>query len=224
VNPATNGVLSAAFTLAVGLEPTGETDLGPGDSLAADASANLTVDFGFVNAAPTAIKLAYVKGWWENGKVTVEWETVSELNTLGFDLYRLTADGRVRVNIDLVPALNIERGGVYRVSEALPRPTGVVLYVLVEQETTGKQIQYGPFEVTAAPPAGITSVRVVAGAIELQFSGDPGTDYVIETTDDMLGGRWEPVGKFRSDPLGQILFHQPITGTEPLRFYRALRP
>lgn len=64
----------------------------------------------------------------------------------------------------------------------------------------------------------------VTGAIEMQFSGDPGTDYVIETTDDMLGGRWEAVGKFRSDPLGQILFHQPITGTEPLRFYRALRP
>jgi len=37
--------------------------------------------------------------------VTVEWETVTELDTAGFDLYRLGANGTwVRVNRDLMSA------------------------------------------------------------------------------------------------------------------------
>ena len=224
INPASTGVYSAAFTLTVGGEPTGETDLGPGDSLATDNSANLTVDFGFTAVNPTAVKLAYVKGWWSGGQVTVEWKTITELNTLGFDLERVTANGRVRVNADLVPALNVERGGVYRVSEALARPAGTIHYILVEHETTGRQLEYGPFDVTVAPAATVTAVHMGDRAVDFQFAGDPGADYQIESTDDLVNGPWQPVGVFRSDPLGVIQFHQPVDGTEPVRFYRALRP
>ena len=98
INPASTGVRSPAVTLSAASEPTGETDLGSGEPIVTDSSSNLTVDFGFTTSTPTAIRLNYVKGWWQDGLVTVEWETVTELNTLGFDLYRLTEAGRVPVN------------------------------------------------------------------------------------------------------------------------------
>jgi uncharacterized repeat protein (TIGR01451 family) len=222
--PASTGVRTAAFTLTSAGEPTGESDLGPGDGTVADNKANLTVDLGFASASPTAVKLSYVKGWWQDGQVTVEWETVSELNTLGFELYRLTDGGRVRVNSDLVAALNVERGGVYRVKEPLARPVAPVRYLLVEQETTGRRIDYGPFEITVAPAARVAGVQLVAGTLELQFAGDPGAEYVIETTDDVVHGRWVPLGRVTADAEGWFRHRQPLPETGPHGFFRALRP
>ncbi len=221
--PTSTGVRTAAFTLSPGSAPLGETDLGPGDGSIADNTANLTVDLGFASAAPTAITLAYVKGWWESGEVTVEWETLSELNTLGFELYRLEASGPVLVNADLIPALNVELGGVYRIRETMSRPAGVLRYLLVEQETTGKRIEYGPFEITVAPPAQVSSVRMLEGLLELQFTGEAGTDYLIETTDDLASGRWTEIGVYRSDPGGVLQIQHPVTGSDSVRFFRALQ-
>ncbi len=223
-NPSVTGVYSAAITLTVGGEPTGETDLGPADSVLTDASTNLTLDFGFVAAAPTAIKLSYVKGWWIDGRVTVEWETVSELNTLGFELYRLQGSDRIRVNADLVPALNVERGGVYRVDETMDRPTTTVSYILVEQETTGNRIEYGPFGISIQLGAKPTSARVVSGALVLRFAGEAAAEYQIESTDDLANGHWVPVGRLTADPSGTIEYQQRLVESEPVRFYRALRP
>lgn len=57
-NPQTsvNGILSGALTLGTGLQPTGETDLGPGDSALTDNLVDLTVDFSFyrLNLSGTA--------------------------------------------------------------------------------------------------------------------------------------------------------------------------
>jgi len=223
-NPSVTGVYSAAITLTVGGEPTGETDLGPGEPVLPTANSNLTLDFGFVAAAPTAIKLSYVKGWWIDGRVTVEWETVSELNTLGFELYRLQGSDRIRVNADLVPALNVERGGVYRVDEAMDRPTTTVSYILVEQETTGNRIEYGPFGISIQSVAKPTSARVVSGALVLRFAGEGAAEYQIESTDDLANGHWVPVGRLTADPGGTIEYQQRLVESEPVRFYRALRP
>ena len=223
VVPQSTGVMTAAFTLTSGGEPTGETDIGPGDAVVADNRANLTVDLGFASIVPTAIRLAYVKGWWEAGEVTIEWETINELNTLGFEIYRLEAQGPVLVNADLVPALNVELGGVYRVRESMPRPRGVVRYLLVELETTGRRLEYGPFEIAVAPPARMMSVRMVGGILELEFHGEPGADYLVETTNDLTSGRWTESGTSRSDSAGLIRFRQEVEGSDPVRFFRALR-
>jgi hypothetical protein len=190
----------------------------------ADAAANLTIDFGFVSTAPTAVKVGYVKGWWTAGQVTAEWETVSELDTLGFDLYRLDGGNRVRVNAALVAALNVERGGVYRVTEAMTKPTGPLSYLLVERETTGKQIEYGPFTVLVQSAAAVSSVDSKGGALEFRFNGEPGATYDIESTGDMVHGRWTRVGTATADADGVLLFHQPVGGSDPVRFYRALKP
>jgi len=227
VSPTVTGVFSAAFTLTVAGEPLNEADVNPNetDTLIADASANLTVDFGFAPFVPTAITLASLRGWWVEGEVTVEWETISELNTAGFDLYRLMTDGeRVRINTALIPALNVAQGGVYRAGESLNQPSAPVQYLLVEIETTGKQIEYGPFEIVVAAPARVSAMRLIGDAVQLEFTGEPGIDYLIETTDDLIYGRWKTAGRFRSDPSGSILYHHPLDRGETARFYRALRP
>lgn len=224
INPASTGVRSPAVTLSAASEPTGETDLGTGEPIVTDNSSNLTVDFGFTTSTPTAIRLNYVKGWWQDGLVTVEWETLTELNTLGFDLYRLTEAGRVRVNADLVAALNVERGGVYRVGESMARPAAPVRYVLVEQETTGLRLDYGPFEITVAAPARVAAIELTEGTLELRFAGEPGAEYQIETTDDLVHGRWLPLVRVAADPEGWFRHRQPLPESGPQGFFRALRP
>ncbi len=224
INPVGTGVRSASVTIATTGMPTGEVDKGAGEGAVADAAADLTIDFGFVAAAPTAVKLGYVKGWWTGGQATVEWETVSELGALGFDLYRLEGGKRTRVNADLVAALNVERGGVYRVAEAMTKPTGPLSYLLVELEITGKQIEYGPFTVLVQSGASVSSVDAKGGALEFRFSGEPGATYEIECTEDMVHGRWTRVGTVTADADGVLLVHQPVGGSDPVRFYRALKP
>jgi hypothetical protein len=218
INPLMTGVRTAAISLSFGSEP-GGLDLGAGD--VNDANSNLTVDLGFSAPPPTAIRLRYFKGWSLNGHVTVEWATANELNTLGFDLYRLESDGRrVLVNVDLVPALNQAAGAVYRVfDDHLPVPSRQ-RYELVELETTGVVNTYGPFEVLVRAAAVPKGLRVTATEVEVSFSGEPGTEYEIESTDDLKNGHWDSSGRVRADENGAILLRDALRST--MKFYRAL--
>ncbi len=218
INPAATGVRSAAVTLTLGGEP-GGSDLGPGD--VNDSNSNLTVDFGFASPPPTAVTLAYVKGWALGGKVTVEWETVTEQNTAGFDLYRLTpGGGKVRVNGSLIAALNREAGGVYRVlDENLPVPSHQT-YELVETETSGKVNTYGPFAVEVRAAAVGQGVRVADGRVRVSFQGAADAEYEIEVTEDLLAGRWISAGVVRAGSTGELVYEESRGGT--MRFYRAL--
>ena len=223
--PANNGVRSGTVTMTLNGAPTTESgDLGPGNGSFADNNVNFTVDFGFVASAATAVKLGYVKGWWLDGQVTVEWETVSELNTLGFDLYRMDLGGSQRVNAHLIPALNVEKGGVYHFSEPLPRLTAPLSYILVEQETTGGRREYGPFQILVQTAAAVTSASYVGGVLELRLAGDPGVTYQVESTDDLVHGRWTQAGQATADANGVILCYEPLSSSGGARFYRALRP
>jgi fimbrial isopeptide formation D2 family protein/uncharacterized repeat protein (TIGR01451 family) len=225
VNPAFSGVRSAAVTLTAGGEPTAELDLAPLDLAFIDNSSNLTVDFGFALQPPTAVTLAYVKGWWEDGRVVVEWETLTEYNTAGFDLFRLSgAGGRVRVNEALIPALHSERGGVYRSEDRGVGEPSTQVYELVETETNGNEITYGPFVVTVRRSAVIRGFARVGNGILLRYQGEPGAEYVVEATDRLENGPWEAVGRVRADEAGRFEQFQPTGDGRPTRFFRALQP
>jgi hypothetical protein len=91
--------------------------------------------------------------------VVVEWETVSEVGTLGFDLLRWdpSHDGWTRVNADLVPGLlSSPEGGVYRVLDPGVAAFSRQRYAVVEREQSGEERVHGPFEVTveSRPPSG----------------------------------------------------------------------
>jgi hypothetical protein len=155
--------------------------------------------------------------------LTVESETISEVNTLGFELYRLEAQGPVLINPELLPARNVDLGGVDRVRETMSRPRGMVRSFRVGFETPGRRLEYGPFEIAVAPSTQVKSVQMVEGGLELRFTGEPNAECLIETTDDLTLGRWTESGSSRSDPEGVIQFQQPVGGLESTRFRRALR-
>jgi fibronectin type 3 domain-containing protein len=75
-------------------------------SNSADAAASLI--WRFTTAAPTAVDLVDFTGATTNGTVQLDWQTASELNLVGFNLYRaetLTGE-RTRLNADQIQALH----------------------------------------------------------------------------------------------------------------------
>ena len=81
---------------------------------------------------------------------TVEWETASEVGTVGFNLLRLdeATDRFVRVNDRMLPALvGSPQGGVYRYPDAHVVTGKSYTYEIEEIEATGSVRRYGPFRV-----------------------------------------------------------------------------
>ena len=86
----------------------------------------------------------------ENGQVLVCWETASEENTVGFDVYRWTDGGWVKVNGAFVYAKGSDGlGASYCVVDAGANGVDEFRYKLVETETDGGTQDYGPFDVVA---------------------------------------------------------------------------
>ncbi len=67
---------------------------------------DLTWDAGFYGSTPSAVGLTSFEATAGNQAITLHWETASELDNLGFNLYRAeSADGPwTRLNADLIPS------------------------------------------------------------------------------------------------------------------------
>lgn len=88
------------------------------------------------------------------GGVVVEWETVSETGTAGFDLLRWAPESKryERVNRELLTALlDAPQGSRYRFVDSGADPAAPQRYLLVEVEASGERRQHGPFRVRVAP-------------------------------------------------------------------------
>ncbi|MDS4025914.1 MAG: C25 family cysteine peptidase [Candidatus Contendobacter sp.] len=86
-----------------------------------------------------------------NGQTMVEWETVSEVNTVGFNLFREDpVSGKFfQVNTRLLPGLfTAPQGGVYHYPDLTVASAGTYTYRLQEVEANGTLRDYGPFTVT----------------------------------------------------------------------------
>jgi predicted secreted hydrolase len=104
--------------------------------------------------------------------VEVSWQTETELNTAGFNLYRgEAAEGpyELKVNARLIPASpDPLTGGRYRFVDSSASPGIVYYYQLQEVETTGKVNVAGVIAVATswlAVPAVIWSTAAVLAAI-----------------------------------------------------------
>jgi hypothetical protein len=98
----------------------------------------------------------------ENGQIVVQWETASELRTVGFYLYRKdnSTGEYFLINNELLPGLLVSpQGGTYRYVDETAWPGETYTYILVEIESKGKNRAYGPFTVTAGEQ-GIASLEI----------------------------------------------------------------
>lgn len=108
---------------------------------------------------PTAVTLVRFEALPESSQVHVEWETATELDNLGFNLYRgESATGPwVKLNAALIPAQQpgLVTGAVYEwLDEAVP-PDTTVFYRLEDVDIRGVSTFHGPVSVTPAGPAAI---------------------------------------------------------------------
>ena len=100
---------------------------------------------------PTYAVISDFRVYPAKGKVIVEWETSSEVNTIGFYLKRLDENSGeyVPVNKKLLPGLlNSPTGGTYRYVDRNARLGETYTYQLIEVEVSGEKRHYGPFVVT----------------------------------------------------------------------------
>ena len=100
---------------------------------------------------PTAVFLISFRAYPDGGQVVVEWETSSEIGTVGFYLLRLDEEtGKYhKLNKKLLPGLlHSPQGGVYRYVDQRAESDGTYTYKLLEVEVRGRKRSYGPFTVT----------------------------------------------------------------------------
>ena len=124
----------------------------------------------------------------ENGHVWVCWQTASEENTVGFDVYRWTDGAWVKVNGAFVYAQGVDGlGASYGVVDAGANATDTFLYKLVETETGGGTQEYGPFDVAAW---GLRLDNVVASAegVTIRWLGRAQDTYEIWKSVDLMRG------------------------------------
>ncbi len=130
-------VRSPVFNLSLNTEPPAGVD-------GTDANSNDTVDFGF-GVIPTYAQVGTVRaanGW-------VEFTTSTELGSVGFDVYRQTEEGWVKVSANRLPAVDEPQGGTYRVADVNQPAAGDVTYRIVELDDNGQENVLGPVTVTA---------------------------------------------------------------------------
>jgi hypothetical protein len=105
----------------------------------------------------------------------VEWETVAELDTVGFYLNRWDWESGeyVQVNDDLLLSLLEHRqGGVYSYEDYGAIPGALHRYELVEVEASGRRNVYGPFTIDTAKKSAENKGRAVVRSAS-QYSAAP---------------------------------------------------
>src|SRR5262249_5776894 len=110
-----------------------------------------TSEFSNANVATTEVKLLSFTAMGRDRAVDLAWTTASELNNLGFNLYRADSAGGpfARITSALVPALRSSPTGqsyAYRDSGLVNGRT--YYYQLEDVETTGKTTRHGPVSAT----------------------------------------------------------------------------
>jgi len=115
---------------------------------AADSTA-----YGVVTSyTPTVVELADFTATAADDGIRLDWETATEIDCLGFNVYRSgSAEGaRTQLNAALIPCQDPGSpfGGAYSFPDETAEP-GVTYYYWLEAEHTGGRIaQYGPVQVT----------------------------------------------------------------------------
>ena len=87
-------------------------------------------------AVPTAVKALSFTATSTPTGVHLSWKTASEASTLGFNVYRQTPAGKVKLNSKLILGASASKGGAYSFVDR-KSPTGAVRYLLQEVRTSG---------------------------------------------------------------------------------------
>lgn len=110
------------------------------------AGGEKTVNYSVTVGTPVVVSSFLVIE--DSGQVFVEWETASEVNTIGFNLERQDPEtGKfTQVNKELlIGLLNAPQGGIYSFVDASAQVGTTHSYKLIEIQANGKERIYGPY-------------------------------------------------------------------------------
>jgi hypothetical protein len=105
-------------------------------------------------------------------RVVVDWSTASELDTVGFNIYRSDdpTDPGILVNVDLIPASeDAQTGGDYSYTDKDIVPGRVYYYYLEDVNTHGVTNRHGPVEVKAQAHGNIVWILLITLAVVVLF-------------------------------------------------------
>ena len=110
--------------------------------------------------APQAITLAAFDAQWNEEQVAVTWETVSETDNLGFNLYRSTSETELgeKINGEMIPAQasGSTQGASYTYMDSSVVPGVTYWYTLEDVDTSGGTSLHGPTAAVPDVPTAIT--------------------------------------------------------------------
>jgi len=101
---------------------------------------------------PTAITLSSFTAKAKGGKVMLIWKTKTEIDNIGFNIYRSESEngGYVKINSDIIPAKgNSTHGAVYRFNDKNVQ-VGKVYWYKLEDVDSGGSTQHDPVKVEVA--------------------------------------------------------------------------
>ena len=114
---------------------------------------------GLLDPAPTAVELTRFDAKATRRGVRIEWETASEIDNLGFNLYRAESlDGpQVQINDSLIPSKvpGSPVGAVYSLLDQNVQPNTIYYYWLEDVNIQGIATRHGPVSVTTKAQASI---------------------------------------------------------------------
>jgi len=181
-----------------------------GDVSIADAT------FAFSVPLPTEVKLSSFEALAGDASVRLEWTTASELQNLGFHLYRsLSAEGPFeRITPSLIPGLGSSPSGAnYSYRDTGLENGRVYFYRLEDIETTGKTTLHGP--VSATPSAGLPPDTGETGSLITYGRPEQNGFQVLERTSEGMVLELT-TGGFTAEPQGDGSVLLSIPGFEPL--------
>lgn len=122
---------------------------------AADATPATTVveaavdDVQITLSGPLAVTLDHFTAQVGRGHVALEWATVSEMNNLGFNLYRSQSESGARQALGFIPsqAPGSSQGFVYSWRDSDVAPGNTYWYWLEDVDTAGRRTLHGPASV-----------------------------------------------------------------------------
>jgi len=133
----------------------------------------VTDDADYEGYYPTAVELLRFEAIAQGEDVRITWETATELENLGFNLYGSTtpAGPWVQVNPAFIPAQNpgAVSGAVYKLLDTEVTPGVPVYYRLEDVDIHGASTFHGPISVTLSNPSAVslTSFSASSGAFDL---------------------------------------------------------
>jgi hypothetical protein len=122
-------------------------------------------DWTVSDGMPLAVTLGSFTAQVEGGHVLVAWETLSEIDTLGFNLWRgLAADGSDRELLTFVPAQapGSTQGAVYQVQDAVVQFGATYWYWLEDIDLGGRTTLHGPVSATMPAPTAVTLAELAS--------------------------------------------------------------